>query len=144
MLGTYKPYSYTYYFLAEDLERITRLLATGGVRMADLGNAGCCGINFLDRAELDNALAEYENRKEQSADEEPVRPIERTIIPAEENLEEQQELETPLFLHSWDEDPREKAICSPEHGKRRYWNAKHWGRASWSWARSLTIMGEFS
>lgn len=130
MMGNYKPLSYIYYFLADELEQITYKLASDGITMADLGSCGCCGVRFLKRTELDNALAEYENRKEQCADEEPVeelvRPIERTIIPTEENLNEQQEEKTSIVMDVPKNEYVKRLLFNPYYGKPLYWGWKSW------------------
>lgn len=147
MIGNYKPLSYIYLFLKKDLERITRLLSTGGVKMADLGSAGCAGVRPLSRENLDEVLAATNY----------VRPIERTIIPAEEGELLAQEVVAPtkenakrladqiaekifskekeeqkagaaenLVLGIPKEEYAERLFLSPWHGKPLYWGWKSW------------------
>lgn len=112
MMGNYKPLSYIYLFLTKDLERITRLLSTGGVTMADLGSAGCAGVRPLDRKNLDAVLVATDY----------IRPVERTLIPHDEKIdEEKEELQAEeklkLVMDIPEEEYKERQIISPWHGK---------------------------
>lgn len=84
MMGNYKPRSYMYYFFEDDIAGIYEKLQCGGVSMKDLGNAGCCGIQPLSRANLNEALTKQEKiRAEKLAE------AENELAEAQENFDKE-------------------------------------------------------